>query len=121
MKSYNAGYPIGFLIAPIMVYDNWKKEYKELIEELKIQLGDYNDVITFELIQHRFTNAAKDLILDRFPNTELDLDEDKRQLKWGPYGKFKHVYPKEQSEELRDYISNLIKKNFSNSDIQYFT
>ena len=120
-KIANAGYPIGFLIAPIMVYDNWKKEYKELIEELKIQLGDYNDVITFELIQHRFTNAAKDLILDRFPNTELDLDEDKRQLKWGPYGKFKHVYPKEQSEELRDYISNLIKKNFSNSDIQYFT
>ncbi|MDR7869419.1 MAG: spore photoproduct lyase [Tissierellaceae bacterium] len=120
-KIAYAGYPIGFLIAPIMIYDNWKEEYKELLDELKLQIGDYSDKISFELIQHRFTNAAKELILERFPKTELDLDEEKRQLKWGPYGKFKHVYPKEQSEELRDYISSLIISNFKNAEIQYFT
>lgn len=120
-KIAYAGYPIGFIIAPIMVYDHWQEEYKELLEELKLQLGDYKERITFELIQHRFTKTAKELILKRFPKTELDLDEENRQLKWGPYGKFKHVYPKEESEELKDYISDLITESFSNAEIEYFT
>lgn len=98
-----------------------KSDYKELLNELKSQLGDYGGEITFELIQHRFTATAKELILTRFPKTELNLDEEKRQLKWGPYGKFKYVYPKEESNEMKEYISNLISNNFSNSVIEYFT
>lgn len=120
-KIANAGYPIGFIIAPIMIYDNWKSDYKELIDELKSQLENYKEEITFELIQHRFTATAKELILTRFPKTELDLNEETRQLKWGPYGKFKYVYPKEKSNEIKEYISELIESNFSNGRIEYFT
>lgn len=120
-KIAKAGYPIGFIIAPIMIYENWKEDYRELLTSLKSQLVDYNKEITFELIQHRFTATAKELILTRFPNTELDLNEEKRQLKWGPYGKFKYVYPKEQSTEIKEYISELIQDNFINSKIEYFT
>jgi spore photoproduct lyase len=116
-----AGYPIGFIIAPIMIYDNWKEEYKELFETLKIALEGYNEEMSFELIQHRFTKAAKELIVQRFVNTVLDLDEEKRLLKWGPYGKFKYVYKKPDSENIRDYISKLIKENFSEAIIEYFT
>jgi len=120
-KIATAGYPIGFIIAPIMIYDDWKIEYKELLDSLKSQLKNYNEKITFELIQHRFTATAKELILTRFPNTELDLEEKNRILKWGPYGKFKHVYPKEKSNEIRDYITQLINNNFDNAEIEYFT
>lgn len=120
-KIANAEYPIGFIIAPIMMYDNWKNDYKELIDELKSQLGNYEKEITFELIQHRFTATAKELIITRFPKTELDLNEETRQLKWGPYGKFKYVYPKEKSVEIKEYISELIENNFSNGRIEYFT
>ncbi|MGN9166302.1 spore photoproduct lyase [Tissierellaceae bacterium HCP3S3_D8] len=120
-KIAKVGYPLGFIIAPIMIYDNWKNDYKELLDKLKSELEGYEEKITFELIQHRFTNTAKELILKRFPKTELDLNEDNRQLKWGPYGKFKHVYPKEKSDEIRDYISQIIDENFSNAEIQYFT
>ncbi|MCT4593427.1 MAG: spore photoproduct lyase [Anaeromicrobium sp.] len=120
-KIASAGYPLGFIIAPIMIYDNWKKDYKELVHKLKAHLDNYNDKITFELIQHRFTATAKELILTRFPNTELDLNEEKRMLKWGPYGKFKHVYPKEESSEMKEYIIGLIKDNFENGEIEYFT
>lgn len=116
-----AGYPIGFIIAPIMIYDNWKEEYKELFETLKTALEGYNEEMSFELIQHRFTKAAKELIVQRFMNTKLDLDEDKRLLKWGPYGKFKYVYKKPDSENLRDYMSKLIKENFPEAIIEYFT
>lgn len=120
-KIANAGYPIGFIIAPIMLYDNWKSEYHELLERLKSQLENYSEKITFELIQHRFTATAKELILTRFPKTSLDLNEENRMLKWGPYGKFKYVYPKEKSNEIKDYISQLISNNFNNAEIEYFT
>lgn len=120
-KIAQAGYPLGFIIAPIMIYDNWQKDYKELLDKLKSELEGYEEKITFELIQHRFTNTAKELILKRFPKTELDLNEENRQLKWGPYGKFKHVYPRKKSDEIRDYIARIINENFSNAKIEYFT
>ena len=120
-KIANAGYPIGFIIGPIMIYENWKNEYKELIDTLKSELGNYSEEITFELIQHRFTSTAKELILTRFPKTELDLNEENRQLKWGPYGKYKYVYPKEESNEMKTYISELINSSFKNATIEYFT
>ena len=103
-----------------MIYENWKEDYRELLTSLKSQLVDYNKEITFELIQHRFYGYCKGINFTRFPNTELDLNEEKRQLKWGPYGKFKYVYPKEQSTEIKEYISELIQDNFINSRIEYF-
>ena len=120
-KIAAGGYPIGFIIAPIMIYDNWREEYKELFETLKIALGDYSEEVSFELIQHRFTKAAKELIVQRFKNTKLDLNEEKRQLKWGPYGKFKYVYKKPDSEDIKNYISQLINNNFQQAVIEYFT
>ncbi|MCB2354071.1 spore photoproduct lyase [Clostridium estertheticum] len=120
-KIASAGYPIGFIIAPIMIYDNWRSEYKELFETLKIALADYKEEVSFELIQHRFTKAAKELIVQRFKNTKLDLDEEKRLLKWGPYGKFKYVYKKPESEDIKNYISEQININFDLAIIEYFT
>ncbi len=122
-KISNAGYPIGFIVAPIMVYDDWKDQYKELFEELakKIDLSIIKEPVTFELIQHRFTTTAKNVILNRFPNTKLDMDETNRMLKWGMYGRYKYVYPKDISGEVKDYISMLINNNFPNSEIEYFT
>lgn len=120
-KIATAGYPIGFIIAPIMLYDNWKAEYRELFETLKIALEGYNEEVSFELIQHRFTKAAKELIVQRFKNTKLDLNEETRQLKWGPYGKFKYVYKKPDSDGIKNYISELINNNFKQAIIEYFT
>ncbi|MBW9156477.1 spore photoproduct lyase [Clostridium tagluense] len=120
-KIARAGYPIGFIIAPIMIYDNWKEEYKELFDTLKIALQGYKGEISFELIQHRFTKAAKELIVQRFKNTALNLNEENRQLKWGPYGKFKYVYKKLDSEDMNNYISKLINSNFDRAIIEYFT
>lgn len=121
LKIAQAGYPIGFVIAPIMIYDGWKEDYEKLILNVKSYFNKYNDEITFELIQHRFTSTAKELIMKRFPDTSLDMNEENRLLKWGPYGKFKYVYPKEKSSEIKEYISKLILDNIKNSYIEYFT
>lgn len=120
-KIAAADYPLGFIIAPIMIFDNWQEEYKELLIKLSKALENYSKEISFELIQHRFTSTAKELILSRFPNTKLDMEEENRELKWGPYGKFKYVYKKPQSREIKEYISSLIEEYFPNSFIEYFT
>lgn len=123
LKLANAGYPIGFLAAPLMVYHNWKKEYYELFNKLNSQLGNKlsQEEITFELIQHRYTAVAKDLILQRFPKTQLNMEEENRSLKWGRFGRFKYVYPKEQADEIKEYLSSLILERFPKADIKYFT
>lgn len=122
-KISSAGYPIGFIVAPIMVYETWKEQYKELFENLaqKLDFDNIKESVTFELIQHRFTTTAKNVILKRFPNTKLDMDETKRSLKWGMYGRYKYVYPTEISNDIKEYISTLIKSNFPNSVIEYYT
>lgn len=49
------------------------------------------------------------------------MDENKRTLKWGKFGRFKYVYPKEEASEIRRYFSSLIKEKFPNANIEYFT
>jgi len=38
IKVAKAGYPTGFLIAPVFVYPNWKEEYHDLLIELRRKL-----------------------------------------------------------------------------------
>ncbi len=123
IKLANADYPFGFLVAPIMQYDNWKQEYEVLFQKLEKQLGSElkHKEMTFELIQHRFTAVAKELILDRFPKTKLDMEEEKRSLKWGRFGRYKYVYPKEQADDIKQYLVSLIEERFPNAHIKYFT
>lgn len=123
VKLAQAGYPIGFIVAPIMVYDNWMEEYALMFDKLKSSLGTGLSCkeLIFELIQHRFTAVAKDLILRRFPKTKLDMNEENRALKWGRFGRFKYVYHKEQANEIKEYLSSLIIERFPQSEIKYFT
>lgn len=119
----NEGYPIGFIVAPIMIYEDWEEEYRATFEKLsnKLNFSKLTEPITFELIQHRFTAVAKEAILSRCPETKLDMNEEKRMLKWGKFGRFKYVYSKELSTEIKTRISEIIKELFPDSQIEYFT
>ncbi|KXG76476.1 spore photoproduct lyase [Thermotalea metallivorans] len=121
-KMGKAGYPLGFIIAPILLHEKWREGYKKLMEELRQHLNFAGrEAITFELIQHRFTRNAKEIIRKRYPNTKLDMDEGKRVLKFGKYGRAKYVYPKDVAEEMKEYLSELIMQYFPNGHIEYFT
>lgn len=121
-KVARAGYPLGFIIAPIIWYDNWMEGYSQLLKELSHTLPeDAANDLTFELIQHRFTKTARNVILKRYPKTKLELDETKRKYKWGRWGQGKYVYPDEQATALREFITEQIFEHFPNSRIEYFT
>jgi spore photoproduct lyase len=120
-KVAEAGYPLGFVIAPIMEYDGWEEGYRELLERLHERLkGVRMEDLTFELIQHRFTKVAKKYILQYYPKTKLEMNEERRQLKWGRYGRYKYVYKSETQKKMEELFRTLIPKFFPQAEISYF-
>ncbi len=121
-KISKAGYPLGFIIAPIIWFDGWEVGYEKLIETLAstVPLYDSTD-LTFELIQHRYTKTAKRIIELRYPKSKLEMDEAKRKYKWGKWGQGKYVYQDEQATALREFITEKIFIHFPNAKIEYFT
>ncbi|GGF86910.1 spore photoproduct lyase [Paenibacillus abyssi] len=122
-KVARAGYPLGFIIAPIIWHEGWQEGYAELIESLAKTLPPEaaGAGLTFELIQHRFTKTAKNVIEKRYPRTKLEMDIEKRKYKWGRWGQGKYVYPDEQANALRMFISERIFEHFPEAVIDYFT
>ncbi|PZE22072.1 spore photoproduct lyase [Paenibacillus xerothermodurans] len=121
-KVARAGYPLGFIIAPIIWHEGWQDGYRELLAKLKEAVPEEAaDDLTFELIQHRFTKTAKRVIQQRYPKTKLELDETKRKYKWGRWGQGKYVYPDEQATALREFITEQIFEKFPKANIDYFT
>lgn len=117
-KIAEAGYPLGFLIAPIIIYDNWEKEYLQAISDLAAMLPEGSNP-SFELITHRFTKKAKSNIEQVFPESTLPMDESERQFKYGQFGYGKYVYPKEAMGEIKDIFEEHISKVFPDSEIKY--
>ncbi|QXE02151.1 spore photoproduct lyase [Terribacillus sp. DMT04] len=122
VKVAEAGYPLGFIVAPIYLHEGWQQGYPEMLEHLEAALPAHaKKNLTFELIQHRFTKPAKRVIQKNYPMSKLELDENKRKYKWGRYGIGKYVYQNDEQEEIKDVIGSNIYKMFPQSRIEYFT
>ncbi|CAH0118576.1 Spore photoproduct lyase [Paenibacillus sp. CECT 9249] len=121
-KIAKAGYPLGFIIAPIIWFDGWEQGYGELLQRLgEILPPEAAQDLTFELIQHRFTKTAKNVIEQRYPKSKLEMDIAKRKYKWGRWGQGKYVYPDEKANALRMFLAERIFEHFPAAAIDYFT
>lgn len=121
-KVAGANYPLGFIVAPIYLHEGWEEGYKTLFQKLYDKLpASATEDLTFELIQHRFTKPAKRVIQQNYPMTKLELDEAKRQYKWGRYGIGKYVYTKDEATEIKETLSEYIHSYFPRARIEYFT
>lgn len=121
-KVARAGYPLGFIVAPIYLHEGWQIGYTRMFERLRAALPqEAAENLTFELIQHRFTKPAKRVIEKNYPLTKLELDEAKRRYKWGRYGIGKYIYPKEAEADLRDHLYMELERLFPRATIEYFT
>ncbi|MCT2536203.1 spore photoproduct lyase [Aquibacillus koreensis] len=122
VKVAEAGYPLGFIIAPIYLHEGWQEGYGEMLEKLEAALPAFaKKDVTFELIQHRFTKPAKRVIEKNYPMSKLELDESKRKYKWGKYGIGKYVYTDPEQEEMKDKLYGYVNRLFPNAKIEYFT
>ncbi|MDF2986830.1 MAG: Radical domain protein [Eubacterium sp.] len=119
-KLYAADYPIGFIIAPVFIYEGWEKEYKELLAGLREAFpAKASRPVTFEVISHRYTTKAKNTITEIFPETTLDMENEKRQFKYGQFGYGKYVYPKETLGQVKEFFQQEIAATFENGVIKY--
>lgn len=121
-KVAKAGYPVGVIVAPIFLYENWEQEYTILLEKLQQEL-ERNELfdypISFEVITHRYTIAAKNKIQEFYPNNTLPMKEDERKYKYGQFGYGKYVYPPEKIEEVKTFFQQEIQKRFRQANILY--
>ncbi len=116
-----AKYPLGFIIAPLFIYPGFETGYTELFQQIRSSFKELPPDLTFELITHRFTKRAKNVILERFPGTHLDLNETTRRRKFGKYGLVKYIYPEPDYSRLKEHILNDINRLFPDARVEYFT
>ncbi|WP_035282252.1 MULTISPECIES: spore photoproduct lyase [unclassified Clostridium] len=120
MKAAEAGYPIGFLIAPVFLYPNWKEDYHDLLLKLSEKLPkDLKVPVTFEIISHRYTTTAKNIILQVFPESKLPMNDEERKFKYGQFGYGKYVYQKENIDEIKEFFIKEIEELFENKEVKY--
>ena len=120
VKVAKAGYPLGFIIAPVFYFPAWQEDYAELLQNLAAALPPASQPLTFEFITHRFTKRAKNNITDLFADTALPLDETVRQFKFGQFGYGKYLYTKEQRQEMEAFLRQQTAKYFPQAQIDYF-
>ena len=119
-KVIDAGYNIGFIIAPVFIYENYKDDYSQMLGKLKSSLDKYSDkTIHFEIISHRYTIRAKNTILEIFPGSTLPMEEEDRKFKFGQFGYGKYVYTKEALVDMHQYFDREIHRLFRNPEIDY--
>ncbi len=120
IKVAEAGYPIGYLIAPVFIYQDWKDDYHQLLLQLRDKLPtNLRYPVTFEIISHRYTTIAKNRILQVFPDSKLPMNEEDRKFKYGQFGYGKYVYPKENLDEIKLFFLKEIKELFQNNEVKY--
>ncbi|MBP1737484.1 MAG: hypothetical protein H6Q60_1365 [Oscillospiraceae bacterium] len=105
-----AGYPIGLLIAPVILLPNWKRMYGELIEKLadelssKVKRDGFIEIIlmTYSFVQNAINTEA-------FPNAVPIFDH---SLMTGR-GRGKYCYRSEVREEAEAFLNDQINRKLN--------
>lgn len=117
-KMCEAGYQMGILIAPVVMVENWKKLYSELLDILEAELSEkmkkemFIEVIfmTYSFVHRKINNEA-------FPNA-IELYD--KELMTGR-GMGKYCYKNHLREEGEAYIRSEIIKRFDEKQILYIS
>lgn len=115
-KLKKAGYKVGILLAPIILLEDWKEKYTELIDYLYNNLS--NEVkkdAFFELIFMTYSYVHRKINEEAFPGTVNLYDGN---LMTGR-GMGKYTYTKEARREAEIYLMDLMKRYFANNKIEY--
>ena len=117
-KLKKAGYKIGILIAPVILVENWKEKYEELVKYLYENLS--NEVkkdVFFEIIFMTYSYIHKVINQDAFPDKESLYNKDLMTVR----GRGRYTYKKEVKEDGSAFFEELLGKYFENCEIKYIT
>ena len=115
-KLKESGYRVGILIAPIVLTDNWKDLYTNLVKNLNEKLS--NDVkkdVFFELIFMTYSYVHRMINEEAFPSAPNLYSKDMMTGR----GRGKYTYKSEIKSEAKIFFQELLKKYFTNNEILY--
>ena len=115
-KLKEAGYKIGILIAPVIMVENWKTLYQELIKQLSEQLSEkIKKDVFFEIIFMTYSFVHTKINEEAFPKA-INLYD--KELMTGR-GKGKYMYKNQYREDGEKFLREQMKKYFPNNEIMY--
>lgn len=115
-KMFRAGYKLGVNLAPIILIDNWKELYVELIQELHDKLDiEMHDKIFFELIFMTYGLANHTINQASMPNVVDVFNKDIMR----PKGRGKYCYRDDVRAEAEHIITEAIHNYFPDATISY--
>ena len=115
-KLVEAGYKVGILIAPVILVENWKELYENLLKEMMNNLSiKTKKQVFFEIIFMTYSYVHNAINHEAFPNAIELYNKDQMTGR----GKGKYAYKTELKEEAKKYLLELMKKYFPNNEIKY--
>lgn len=115
-KLAEAGYKIGILIAPVILVENWKKLYTELIQELSQTLSaQAKKEAFFEIIFMTYSYVHTRINEEAFPNAINLYDKEKMTGR----GRGKYGYKEKNRIEAEIYLREQMKVYFPKNKIEY--
>ena len=110
------GYKTYILIAPVIITDTFYEDYTNLINKLKEKLSDKaKEFITFEIIFMTYSYVHRKINEEAFTNTINLYSKDLMTSN----GKFKYRYKDSIKSVAKEFLKDLIAKNFDNYEIKY--
>ena len=117
-----AGYGVGLTIAPVMPVPEWRTSYGRLLDDVATVTGDLPGLdLTVELITHRFTPGSKDVLMQWYPRTKVEMDEEQRRQKRSKFGGVKYVYPASTMTEMRSWFTDAVARRLPTAQLLYWT
>ena len=115
-KLKEAGYNVGILIAPVIMVENWKELYLDLIKILDSKLSKkVKKDAFFEIIFMTYSYVHTKINEEAFPK-EINL-YDKEIMKVGGRGKYRYKEDIKKDGEI--FLKEQMKKYFPNNKIEY--
>lgn len=115
-KLVDANYKVGIIIAPVIMVEDYKNLYKELIIYLKENLNKkaINSVF-FEVIFMTYSYVHYKINTEAFPKAIKLYNKDKMRAR----GRYKYMYKENILEDGKQYIASLLKEYFPKNEIKY--
>ena len=115
-KLKEAGYKVGILIAPVVMVENWKEKYLDLIKYLESKLSEkVKKEVFFEVIFMTYSYVHTKINEEAFPNS-INLYS-KEQMTGR--GKGKYMYKNDLRKDGEVFIREKLNKYFPNNKILY--
>lgn len=115
-KLKKAGYPVGILIAPVVLVDNWKEKYEELVKYLQENLSDeVKKDVFFEIIFMTYSYVHNAINQEAFPDAMNLYNKDLMMVR----GRGRYMYKKEIREDGSNFFEEIMRKYFPRNEIKY--